>query len=372
MRLSLLLVFVSTLSFGQHTLININEEKAFEFGGQYATSSSGLAGVWAAYNAGFRLEAFVDKYTSSFSQGTLWGGRFTLPLAKQSEKLPINILLDTKATRFQSSGFGNTSYSGSGIISHQIKNDNTIISPYGNVGYLRFSSSGDIRWGLGADVQINKLVLGIEYGNTGGSGVTYFNLGYKFGLGPTKAKKEADEIKIQEEQAEQERLERERTLAEQEAQRQQEEQKQLEQQRLEQEQAEERRQEQRRLEQQKAEEEKRATELAEQQRLEQQKLEEERKEQLRMEEQHAEEQVEQENLEPKSQGDFSVQFFASRSKDKVFEDIAHLGAISIENVPDRSLYRYVLGNYMSREEAEKIVVTLASLGYEDAFVREGK
>lgn len=71
-----------------------------------------------------------------------------------------------------------------------------------------------------------------------------------------------------------------------------------------------------------------------------------------------------------SEGDFVIQFFASIHGDKSFTDLSKFGKIIVQQVPERSLYRYNIGYFRNRIEAEIVLAEVRSTGWYDAFVRE--
>ncbi len=407
MRLIFVLLFVSTLCAGQRTLIKIDGHNSFEFGGQFVPMSSSQVGIWAAYNGFFRGELFVNKYTSSFSSGTEFGGRITVPVLKQSETFPINVFGDGEYTRFENSGFSSDYIYGAAIVSHRIRNGSTIISPFASAGYIRFSSSGDFKWTVGIDVQLSKILLSAEHGRIGSGGTTYLRAGIKLGktgsaqqeisqeepeelpffnqgqneetdpgqktnatdepgqMGADEQDKidqgqdepdvvrqatedearKLEEQEVEEERQRQEQLKKERIARDQE--------------RLEQLRAEQEAMKQRQLEQQKKEE----------ALLEQQRLQEEERKQLELNAEKQPIREEANAIVASQEGKFGVQFFASRVSNKSFPNVDQLGTIHIEYISEQNLYRYLVGYYASRSEAEEIKGRMVQMGYTDSFVK---
>ncbi len=392
MKTTLLFLLICTTAIGQHTLINLNGINTYEFGGQYATMGSSTFGLWGAYNGPFRAELSVDKYTSSFSNGTIFGARVTVPILKQSDNLPINILADGKYTRFQNSGFSSSNFYGGGIVSHQIKTGSAIISPFVSVGYEKFSSGGDLKWSIGGDAQVNNLVFGIEHGRTGGFGTTYVNFGYKFG-GQMKSESDTpeeitdfeteEELALREsERQNAERLRREMAAAdslnqalEKAAQLQTEDVDDLAEQKRQEEEAELLKIERAKAEQIRQEQLRVQQLLADQRKAEEDRI--KKEEANRVARANAERlRLEAEQIEiprvitPTNSDNFSVQFFASVHGDKTFDNLSHVSSIIVEKVEGRNLYRYKLGFYSTREEAERIAEELKQLGYSGAFVKQ--
>ena len=166
---------------GQHTLYLPSGTSAIEAGGMYAARGSAMAGIWGAYNGAVRVQVHVDKFTRSFGDATIFGARINVPVLKQSNSLPFNLLGEGMVRHNTFSGFSSTDFAGAAIISRQIKNNWTIISPYISAGYYKFDGGGDVKWTAGADASFNQFLVGIEYENIGGSGQIYFRAGYRFG-----------------------------------------------------------------------------------------------------------------------------------------------------------------------------------------------
>lgn len=71
-----------------------------------------------------------------------------------------------------------------------------------------------------------------------------------------------------------------------------------------------------------------------------------------------------------SEGDIVIQFFASIYGDKNFDQLSKFGKIIVEQVPENSLYRYNIGYFRNRIEAEIVLEEVRGIGWTDAFVRE--
>ncbi|MEZ4909606.1 MAG: hypothetical protein R2774_01965 [Saprospiraceae bacterium] len=72
---------------------------------------------------------------------------------------------------------------------------------------------------------------------------------------------------------------------------------------------------------------------------------------------------------PKTIGDmYKIQFIAIKKANAAFPNVESIGTIETEYFPNKSVYRYVLGNYTDKESAIADVNRIRQLGFRDAFI----
>ncbi len=67
---------------------------------------------------------------------------------------------------------------------------------------------------------------------------------------------------------------------------------------------------------------------------------------------------------------YTIQFIALADSSNSFEQLQPLGIVFREYIPERYLYRYSLGYYDNRRQAESVLFILRADGFKDAFVRK--
>ncbi len=67
---------------------------------------------------------------------------------------------------------------------------------------------------------------------------------------------------------------------------------------------------------------------------------------------------------------FTIQFIALTDSSNSFEQLKPLGKILREFIPEKGLYRYNLGYYVNRLQAESVLLTVRTMSFKDAFVRK--
>ncbi len=72
---------------------------------------------------------------------------------------------------------------------------------------------------------------------------------------------------------------------------------------------------------------------------------------------------------PPADSAFTIQFIALGDSSRRFEQLQSLGNVLKEFIPEKGLYRYSLGYYGDRSQAESILITVRAAGFRDAFFR---
>ena len=69
----------------------------------------------------------------------------------------------------------------------------------------------------------------------------------------------------------------------------------------------------------------------------------------------------------KSEG-LTVQFIALSKSNRQFEDVSDLGELVVEKVPNKNVYRYKIGHFENKLDANRALVQLRNRGFSDAFI----
>jgi len=69
-----------------------------------------------------------------------------------------------------------------------------------------------------------------------------------------------------------------------------------------------------------------------------------------------------------SDNNLTIQFIAMESSTLEFRDMEDMGEIIVEKVENRNLYRYKVGHFSSRLDANKALIDVRRRGYHDAFI----
>lgn len=417
------------MAYGQRTLIQIDGKNTFEIGGQFTrTSDLNLGGLWMAYNGPVRFEVTANKVLDQFDLLTEFTGWLTVPLLKQKQSFPLFVNLDGVYSTVATGGENLSAIYGGGVIGHQIKSNSSVISPYIAAGYNKPDGfDGSLRYGGGIDFQFSKVVLGIEYATEELGNVLSVKLGVKIGGNGERASEkqafedmedEADKLAAME-KADMERLQKEMEEVEQLN-------KELEEKRLADLRSEKEAIEAEKERKAKEMEEKTATgdqnsdtavantspsdtlsnsnntsaSNAANTAKEQPLSNEEKLAQLKNAVDNLGKNTDPSNLgqvdeteiantpksesnssnttsnspsasttvEPNSSGNITVQFFASKSGTKNFSELGDLGQIIVDYVADKDLYRYKVGYFSSRSEADAVIRALSSRGFPGAYV----
>lgn len=65
---------------------------------------------------------------------------------------------------------------------------------------------------------------------------------------------------------------------------------------------------------------------------------------------------------------YAIQFIAITHSNEQFSELTDLGELVVEKVPNKSLYRYKIGHFNSKLDANRALVQIRNRGYSDAFI----